>query len=57
MENRKILSASRYRSARLALPNETPARDRASFIAKSSEELHLDVGCDEYNQDRNLVKW
>lgn len=56
MENRKILSASHYRSARLALPNEFPARDRA-FITKLSEELHLDVGWDEYDQDQNLVTW
>ena len=56
MENRGILSASHYRSARLALPNEFPARDR-SFITKLSEELHLDVGWDEYDQDQNLVTW
>ena len=56
MENRGIPSASHYRSARLALPNEFPARDRA-FITKLSEELHLDVGWDEYDQDQNLVTW
>ena len=56
MENRKTLSASHYRAARLALPNEFPARDRA-FITKLSEELHLDVGWDEYDQDQNLVTW
>jgi 5'-3' exoribonuclease 1 len=56
MDNREILSASHLRSARLALPNEFPARDRA-FITKFSEELHLDVGWDEYDQDQNLVTW
>ena len=56
MENRGIHSASHYRSARLALPNEFPARDRA-FITKLSEALHLDVGWDEYDQDQNLVTW
>ena len=56
MENREILSASHYRSARLALPNEFPARDR-TFITKLSDELHLDVGWDEYDQDQNLVTW
>jgi 5'-3' exoribonuclease 1 len=58
MENRGIvsLSASHYRSARLALPNEFPARDRA-FITKLAEDLHLDVGWDEYDQDQNLVTW
>jgi len=45
-----------FRAARLALPNEFPARDRA-FITKLSEELHLDVGWDEYDQDQNLVTW
>jgi 5'-3' exoribonuclease 1 len=56
MENRGKFSVSHYRSARLALPNEFPARDRA-FITKLSEELHLNVGWDEYDQDRNLVTW
>ena len=57
LENRKILSASHYRAARLALPNDFPARDRV-FITKLSEELHLDVGWDEYDeQDQNLVTW
>ena len=56
MENRKTLSPSHHRSARLALPNEFPARDRV-FITKFSEELHLDVGWDEYDQDQNLVTW
>ena len=56
MENREMISASHYRSARLALPNEFPARDRV-FITKLSEELHLDVGWDEYDQDQNLVTW
>ena len=56
MENRNPPSALHYRSARLALPNEFPARDRA-FITKLSDELHLDVGWDEYDQDRNLVTW
>ena len=55
MENR-TLSASHHRAARLALPNEFPARDRA-FITKLSEELHLQVGWDEYEQDQNLVTW
>ena len=57
LENRKILSPSHYRAARLALPNEFPARDRV-FITKLSDELHLDVGWDEYDeQDQNLVTW
>jgi 5'-3' exoribonuclease 1 len=56
MENRGILSASQYPSARLALSNQFPARDRA-FITKLSEDLHLDVGWDEYEEDQNLVTW
>ena len=57
LENRKTLSPSHYRAARLALPNEFPARDRV-FITKLSEALHLEVGWDEYDdQDQNLVTW
>ena len=52
----RSLSASHHRSARLALPNQFPARDRA-FITKLSEELHLDVGWDEYDRNQNLVTW
>ena len=41
----------------LSLPNLFPARDR-TFITKLSEDLHLNVGWDEYDeQDQNLVTW
>jgi 5'-3' exoribonuclease 1 len=57
LDNRKILSPSHYRAARLALPNDFPARDRV-FITKLSGDLHLQVGWDEYDdQDQNLVTW
>lgn len=43
--------------AKLSLPNVFPARDRA-FITKLSEDLHLSVTWDEYDeQDQNLVTW
>ena len=55
MENRTVSSASRV--AKLALPNIFPAKDR-TFIAKLSEDLHLNVSWDEYDdQDQNLVTW
>lgn len=57
MENRNAPSASHYRAARLALPNQFPARDR-TFITKLSQDLHLSVQWDEYDeQDVNLVTW
>ena len=57
MENRNAASASHYRAARLALPNQFPARDR-TFITKLSQDLHLSVQWDEYDeQDVNLVTW
>lgn len=44
-------------TAKLSLPNVFPARDRV-FIAKLSEDLHLSVTWDEYDeQDQNLVTW
>ena len=50
-------SASHDRAAKLSLPNMFPSRDRM-FIAKLSEDLHLDVTWDEYDeQDQNLVTW
>ncbi|KAF8150162.1 exonuclease II [Crassisporium funariophilum] len=56
-ENRNAPSPSHYRAARLAMPNDFPARDR-TFITKLSEDLHLSVGWDEYDdEDRNLVTW
>jgi 5'-3' exoribonuclease 1 len=57
VENRNAPSPSHYRAARLALPNQFPARDRA-FITKLSQDLHLSVQWDEYDeQDVNLVTW
>ena len=57
IENRNAPSASQYRAARLALPNQFPAKDRA-FITKLSQDLHLSVQWDEYDeQDVNLVTW
>ena len=57
IENRKAPSASHYRAARLALPNQFPAKDRA-FITKLSQDLHLSLQWDEYDeQDVNLVTW
>ncbi|KAJ3505765.1 hypothetical protein NLJ89_g7245 [Agrocybe chaxingu] len=57
MENRNAPSASHYRAARLSLPNLFPARDRA-FITRLSEDLHLSVSWDEYDeQDNNLATW
>ncbi|KAG6889401.1 hypothetical protein C0992_005394 [Termitomyces sp. T32_za158] len=53
--NRKIASSEQTRSARLAMPNDFPARER-KFIEKLAEDLHLNVRWDEYNeQDVNLV--
>ncbi len=50
-------SASHNRAAKLSLPNMFPSRDRI-FIAKLSEDLHLNVTWDEYDeQDQNLVTW
>ncbi|KAF5326675.1 hypothetical protein D9619_004005 [Psilocybe cf. subviscida] len=57
MENRNTPSPSHYRAARLAMPNDFPARDR-QFITKLSDDLHLSVQWDEYDeQDVNLVTW
>ena len=57
VDNRKIVSPSHYRAARLALPNDFPARDRM-FVTKLSHDLRLQVGWDEYDdQDQNLVTW
>ena len=57
VDNRKIMSPSHYRAARLALPNDFPARDRM-FVTKLSHDLRLQVGWDEYDdQDQNLVTW
>lgn len=57
LENRKAASPSHFRAARLALPNDFPARDR-HFISSLSADLHLSVQWDEYDeQDVNLVTW
>ncbi|KAF5374511.1 hypothetical protein D9615_009091 [Tricholomella constricta] len=57
MENRKAASAAHTRTARLAMPNDFPARER-KFIEKLAEDLHLSVRWDEYDeQDVNLVTW
>ncbi|KAF8055536.1 exonuclease II, partial [Lyophyllum atratum] len=57
MENRQAASASHARTARLAMPNDFPARER-KFIEKLAEDLHLGVRWDEYDeQDVNLVTW
>lgn len=57
MENRKPPSLSHFRAARLAMKNEFPARER-TFINKLSEELHLSVRWDEYDdEDNNVVTW
>lgn len=52
-ENKGVSS----RAAKLSLPNVFPARDR-EFITKLSEDLHLNVAWDEFDdQDQNLVTW
>ncbi|KAG5652989.1 hypothetical protein H0H81_002814 [Sphagnurus paluster] len=57
MDNRQAASASHTRTARLAMPNDFPARER-KFIEKLAEDLHLSVRWDEYDeQDVNLVTW
>ncbi|KAG6827914.1 hypothetical protein H0H92_009983 [Tricholoma furcatifolium] len=57
LDNRKIASAQYTRTARLAMPNDFPARER-KFIEKLAEDLHLSVRWDEYDeQDVNLVTW
>jgi 5'-3' exoribonuclease 1 len=57
MENRNAPSPSHHRAARLAMPNDFPARDK-QFITKLSDDLHLSVQWDEYDeQDVNLVTW
>ena len=56
MENRAV-SAAASRAAKLSLPNLFPSRDR-TFITKLSDDLHLNVSWDEYDdQDQNLVTW
>jgi 5'-3' exoribonuclease 1 len=53
MENRTGSS----RGEKFTLPNVFPARDRV-FIVKISDDLHLNVAWDEYDdQDQNLVTW
>jgi 5'-3' exoribonuclease 1 len=53
MENRAMSS----RGEKFTLPNVFPARDR-KFIVKLSDDLHLNVAWDEYDdQDQNLVTW
>lgn len=57
MENRNAPSASHYRAARLTMVNSFPARERV-FITKLTEDLHLSVTWDEFDEeDRNLVTW
>ncbi|KAF8910440.1 XRN 5'-3' exonuclease N-terminus-domain-containing protein [Gymnopilus junonius] len=57
VENREAPSQSHFQAAKLALPNAFPARDR-QFINKLSDDLHLSVTWDEYDeQDVNLVTW
>lgn len=55
LDNRKIASSEHTRGARLAIPNDFPARER-KFIEKLAEDLNLNVRWDEYDeQDVNLV--
>ncbi|GLB40750.1 putative multifunctional protein that exhibits several independent functions at different levels of the cellular processes [Lyophyllum shimeji] len=55
MENRHAATSTHMRGARLAMPNDFPARER-KFIEKLAEDLHLNVRWDEYDeQDVNLV--
>jgi len=55
MENRDVSAAST--AAKLSLPNIFSSRDR-TFITKLSDDLHLNVSWDEYDdQDQNLVTW
>ncbi|KAG5645098.1 hypothetical protein DXG03_006912 [Asterophora parasitica] len=57
IENRQVKSIAHARTARLAMPNDFPARER-KFIEKLAEDLHLGVRWDEYDeQDVNLVTW
>ncbi|KAH0584878.1 hypothetical protein H2248_008156 [Termitomyces sp. 'cryptogamus'] len=57
LDNRKIASSEHTRTARLAMTNDFPARER-KFIEKLAEDLHLNVRWDEYDdQDVNLVTW
>ena len=57
LQYRQDSSPSAVRAARLALPNDFPARDR-QFINTLSADLHLGVQWDEYDeQDTNLVTW
>ncbi|KAG6840893.1 hypothetical protein C0991_003417 [Blastosporella zonata] len=57
MDSRRIASPAYTRSARLAMPNDFPARER-KFIEQLAEDLHLSVRWDEYDeQDVNLVTW
>ena len=45
------------RAARLAMPNDFPARER-KFIGKLAEDLHLSLRWDEFDEeDVNLVTW
>jgi 5'-3' exoribonuclease 1 len=54
LSNRKV-PASQSRTARLALPNTLPARDR-TFITKLAIDLHLLLAWDEYDEeDQNVV--
>ena len=54
MENRKAASPSHTRAARLAFKNDFPARERV-FIIQLAQELHLNIGWDEYDEeDTNL---
>ena len=55
MENRNAPSPSHYRAARLTVVNSFPAREQV-FITKLTEDLHLNVTWDEFDEeDRNLV--
>ncbi|KAG6873483.1 hypothetical protein C0995_015186 [Termitomyces sp. Mi166 len=57
LDDRKTSSPEHTRTARLAMPNDFPARER-KFIEKLAEDLHLNVRWDEYDeQDVNLVTW
>ena len=57
MENRQAASMAHTRAARLAMPNDFPARER-KFIGKLAEDLHLSLRWDEFDEeDVNLVTW
>ncbi|KAG2018391.1 exonuclease II [Coprinopsis cinerea AmutBmut pab1-1] len=57
LENRKAPSLEHFKAARLEMVNDFPARERA-FITQLSQDLHLSLRWDEYDEeDNNVVTW